>query len=289
MDAERRFLMLSIALPPLILAAFLIGYFAKPGLAAGDLALVAEAYERMQQRYDGDIDAGEMRRTAIESMLANLDPYSAYFTPEDWNRFQEDHTKKDFGGIGIVVEPDPDHAYIRILTVLGGTPADGAELLPGDRITAVDGRSLKNKGLEYAVRWIRGKEGSTVTLTIWREEGDPFDVDVLRARIEVPAIRAKILDPAGSIGYLRIVKFRELIDEFDQKYAELEKQGVKSLIVDLRFNGGGYLEQSILLADRFLDEGTIVSTQGKSSDEFVEEADSDATTVRVPLVLLVNG
>ncbi|MHC4608354.1 MAG: S41 family peptidase, partial [Planctomycetota bacterium] len=292
MTPERRYFVLSIALPPLILAAFFVGYLARPQVAVGEgMETVGESCALVYQYYHGDLKEGQLREGAIRGMLRTLDRYSAYFTPEEWAEFNNMELEGKFGGIGVIVNADPDYRCILVVATLPEGPARAAGILPKDRITAVDGVSLRDEDFQHAVRRVRGEPGTPVVLTVWREGQDPFDVTVKRAAIEVPAVHAKMIDAKNGIGYIRVVKFQKLMDEFDEKYAALEEQGLKALIVDLRFNTGGLYRECVALSDRFLDSGTIVTTRGRgSSAELREEAKAGETRVRVrPLVLLVNG
>ncbi len=256
-------------------------------LRQAPMAKLGAALDTIQNRFYGEVAPEEAVDGALRGMVALLDPYCEYYTAEEWLEFHNVQLMGKFGGVGIVVEADPATGYLNIITPIEGTPAFAADLLPGDQIREVDGVSVKGLSLHEVVRRIKGEPGTTVRLTVVRKGKKPFVVPLVRALIEIQAVKARMLEEG--IGYIRISDFTEMMGQFDAEIRKLRDQGLKALIIDLRFNHGGLLDQCVQLSGRFLEDGVIVSTRGRSSgDTRVLKAQKGDTLPSWPLVVLVN-
>ncbi len=221
-------------------------------------------------------------------MTAKLDPFCEYFTAQEYKEFHDNHLVGQFGGVGIIVGRDGNTGYLTVETPIEGTPAFAADILPGDQIREVDGKSIKGQLLQDVVRRIKGDPDTQVTLTIVRKGRDPFKVTLTRKKIELQTVKARMLPE--SIGYIRITDFSLIMDKFDAEVKKLLDQGMKGLVIDLRFNPGGLLDECVSLADRFLDDGLIVTTKGRTEADKKEFfAKTGDTLPPIPLVVLVNG
>ncbi len=272
------------------LGGFFVGYVRWGRGAAGGEGGAGKmrlAYDRVMERYYVPPPADKVVDGAIEGMTRRLDPYSEYFNAQEWKEFNDVQLEGKFGGVGIVVESDRAGGYVSVVTPIEETPAIEADILPGDQVREVDGKSIKGMAMESVVRRIKGEPGTKVTLTLARKGRDPFRVTLTRALIRVKAVKAKMLD--GGVGYVRISDFTKMMEQFDREVGDLQKRGMKALILDLRFNGGGLLPESVKLSDRFLDEGVIVTTRGRTEeDNNVFSAKKDDTLPPFPLAVLVN-
>jgi len=248
-------------------------------------AKFAAALDRIEKAYYGEAPPERLVDAALRGMVEALDPNCAYFTAAEWKEFNETQLVGRFGGVGIVVEADPATGYVTVVTPLEDTPAFREDIRPGDQIREVDGVSLRGLPLHEVIRRIKGPPGTEVRLTIFRKGREPFSVTLRRAMIQVRAVKARMLD--GEVGYVRISDFTEMMDQFDAAVGDLRARGMKALVLDLRFNHGGLLEESVKLADRFLDDGTIVTTRGREGEE-VREAHPGDTLPPWPLAVLVN-
>lgn len=238
---------------------------------------------------DENLHHAESRvEAALDSMLASLDPHSSYLTPKEAAAMY-DNTRGEFGGLGISVTMRDQGVYV--IAPISDTPAEKAGVKAGDVITHLDGRPLKGWTLMRAVDEMRGKPGTKITLTIQRKEQTPFNVSIVRDIIEVETVKARL---EGSIGYLRVTKFNEkVMDETEAAVERLldESQGrLTGFVLDLRNNPGGLLDQSVALADAFLEKGRIVSIRGRDGrGERHFEAGSGDIAKGIPMVVLINS
>jgi carboxyl-terminal processing protease len=291
---DRRSSRVMALLPTVAMAFFLAGGGAGWVMAGrqhsgrpDDLAKVREALDRIQDRYYGGVAREKLVDGAMEGITSKLDPYCEYFTIQEWKEFEDNVVHGKFGGIGIVVGSDRATGYLLVETPVEDSPAFEADILPGDQVREVDGKSIKGQQLSEVVRKIKGDPGTKVVLTLARKGRDPFQVTLIRRIITVKAVRAKMLD--DGIGYVRISDFTEMMDTFDAEVKKLQAQGMRAIIVDLRFNGGGLLTECVKLADRFLDKGVIVTTRGNTkSDQKTYSATGGDTLPNWPLVVLIN-
>src|SRR5579871_5000598 len=262
-------------------------------------ALTAEDYKQLetfaevlsvaQKNYVTPVPTRELVEGAIEGMVASLDPHSAYLTGERY-RDLEEHTSGSFAGIGIT-------AMIKnnILTVevpMKGTPAERAGLKAGDQVLKINDVSTTDMTLDDAVGKMRGPRGTSLTLTVRRAGvANPFVVAVSRDTIKIPSVDSKRID---GFGYIRLSDFQEASDEEIQKTLEgFQNQGhgkIAGLVLDLRDNPGGLLNQAVKISDEFLNGGLVVYTQGR--DESQREqffAHSKTGFYAYPMIILVNG
>lgn len=286
---------------PSLLAALLPLYaviFGLLGLATGiqigrrgdkeGSAKVGDALDRIQKRWYGEVGREALLDAAVEGMASKLDPYCEYYTAQEYKDFEEQHMRGQFGGVGIIVGADPKTGYMTVETPIEDSPAFAADILPGDQIREVDGVSIKGQPLQDVVRKIKGEPGTPVTLTMGRKTREqPFKVTLTRKIIVVKAVKPKMLN--DGVGYVRISDFTEMMEQFDAAVKDLQAKGMTSLVIDLRFNGGGLLTECIALADRFLDSGVIVTTRGKTPEDLREASAKKGDTLpNFPLVVLVN-
>lgn len=253
------------------------------------LDLFADIFETVRSDYVDEVEDEELIEAAIHGMLAALDPHSGYLDADYYIDLQE-RTRGSFGGIGI--EVTQESGYVKVIAPIDDTPGARAGLLPGDLITHVDGETLQGLTLEESIDLLRGEIGSNVTLTILRSSEETFDVDVVRDSIRIRAVHSRIED---SVGYVRVTTFSGGVDE-DIKEAisklreEAGSQLLAGLILDLRNNPGGLLEQAVAVTDLFLERGEIVSTRGREVESIQRfNADPGDEVAGLPIVVLVNG
>ena len=254
----------------------------------GDLGKVRVALDRINSRYYPGVETNTVLDGALEGMTSKLDPYCEYFTKPEFKEFKENNMDGKFGGVGIVVGLDRATGYLMVETPIEDTPAFAADILPGDQIREVDGKTTKGQALTEVVRRIKGLPDTEVTLTMVRKGREPFKVTLVRKIIVLRTVKARMLP--GNLGYVRITEFSKIMETFDAEVKKLLDAGAKGLILDLRFNPGGLLDECVELADRFLEDGVIVTTKGRTDDDKRElTAKKDGTLPPVPLVVLVNG
>ncbi|HLT63372.1 MAG TPA: S41 family peptidase [Pseudohongiella sp.] len=257
-------------------------------LPINEVRLFAEALETIRSAYVREIDDKTLIDYAIRGMLAGLDPHSAYLSEQDYDSLQ-DSTEAGFGGLGI--EVTQQDGYIKIITPLDDSPAARAGVMPGDLIVEINGRPVRDMLVNDATELLRGEPGTTVDITLMREnEPEPIDLTLTREIIAAVSVRQRVLEPG--YGYLRISQFRVSTgSELLKVLNELKESAgpLKGLVLDLRNNPGGVLQASVEVADAFLTEGQIVYTEGRfadSDDNFY--ATPDDPSEGVPLVVLIN-
>lgn len=268
------------------------------------------AFRRVRASYVYDIDDAELINAAIKGvtegenepgkaepaivvedalhrMLKALDPHSSYLNASEF-RDSFANTRGEFGGLGIQVTMEGE--LVKVISPIEDTPAERAGILAGDLITHVDGVDVRGKTLRDAVELMRGKPGEPVKIGVRRAGIEDFDVEIVRAVIEVKSVRHRL---EGDIGYIRITRFNEKTKEgLNDAIADLRDQssgGLKGIVVDLRNNPGGLLAQSVIVADAFLERGKIVSIKGRDGhDERSYYADPGDAFRGLPMVVLVN-
>ena len=258
-------------------------------LPLDELRTFAEVLDRVKAAYVEPVDDKTLLENAIKGMLSNLDPHSAYLDPEEFAELQES-TSGEFGGLGI--EVGTEDGFIKVVSPIDDTPAAAAGIQPGDLIVQIDGKPTKGQSMNEAVDSMRGKPGSSITLTIVRGGGRPFDVSLKRAIIKVKSVKTQLLEP--NYGYLRITQFQvNTGDEVVKALAQLKKDNkgkLKGLVLDLRNNPGGVLQSAVEVADAFLTKGLIVYTKGRiANSELRFSADPADPSEGVQLVVLING
>ncbi|WP_298294710.1 S41 family peptidase [uncultured Litoreibacter sp.] len=255
------------------------------------LDLFGDIFERIRAQYVEEVEESELIEAAINGMLTSLDPHSSYLAPEDFEDMRT-QTSGEFGGLGI--EVTQEEGYVKVVTPMDDTPADKAGMESGDFITGVDGKSILGFTLEEAVDLMRGPVGSEIILTVVREGVDePFDVSIIRDTIKLTAVRART---EGDSVVLRVSTFNR--QTYPNLEAGLKKQveelggeeNVNGIVLDLRNNPGGLLNQAIAVSDAFLNQGEIVSTRGRNprDSERYNAQDGDLTNGK-PIVVLING
>ena len=248
--------------------------------------------EQIKEKYVEDVNVDDLFKGAVKGMLQTLpDPYNAFFTGQDLENFKVD-TEGEFGGLGIEITLSKQ--VLTVVTPIVGTPAFQAGVEAGDKIVKIDGKSTENLSLNEAVRKLRGKPGSKVTITIAREgEQKLIDITIVRAMIVVPSLRGvRMLDERAKIGYIWLTNFQENTTAALMKsLQQLLDQGMESLVLDLRYNPGGLLSSAVDVADLFLDEGVVVKTKGRSlSDkrEYTAARNTNRVLAKIPIAVLVN-
>ncbi|MBV9463705.1 MAG: S41 family peptidase [Verrucomicrobiae bacterium] len=258
--------------------------------AYANVALLTRVMEIVRKDYvDGDkLSYRELTYSALKGMLNSLDPHSQFMEPESFNEMRSE-TEGQFGGIGVQIGVKDN--IITIIAPMEDTPGFKAGLLPGDKILAVDGTSTEKLTLQDAVKLLRGKPGSDVTLRIMHSKGHEIkDVKLTRAIIKVDSVKdAKLV--GDHIGYVRITQFNgPTDDEFEAALQKLEKQGINGMILDLRNNPGGLLESAVEVAGKFLPRNEmVVYTEGRQVERHIYSAQGKERHPNYPLVVLVNG
>ena len=255
------------------------------------LDLFGDIFERIRSNYVEDVDEADLIEAAINGMLTSLDPHSGYLPPRDFDSMQV-QTRGEFGGLGI--EVTQEEGFIRVIAPIDGTPADEAGVEAGDFITHVDGEALLGLTLEEAIDLMRGPAGSEIIITIVREGAEePFDLTIERDVITLTAVRGRL---EGSTAVLRVstfsdqtyVNLRDSLDGMIEEVGGLDN--LSGVVLDLRNNPGGLLNQAIRVTDAFLDQGEIVSTRGREpqdGDRF--NATPGDMIEGAPMVVLINS
>ena len=216
-----------------------------------------------------------------------LDPYSSFLSTTELNEV-ESQIEGNFVGLGIALKPH--EVPLHVLSVIPNGPAMEAGLQPGDQILEIGSAVCTEVGAERAADLLRGPERSHVRLLIARQDGTQFERVVARRRVEVPSIEnVNLLDTSAGVGYLKISSFQKTTAaELDEALWSLHRQGMQSLIIDLRGNPGGWLDAAVAVADRFIQEGGIVSTRGKNGIENQNYTANRSGTWQVPLIVLID-
>ncbi len=251
------------------------------------LRTFSHVIELVKKNYVEEVNDRQIVYSAIKGILESLDPYSAFLDSEMYKEMQTE-TKGEFGGIGI--ELTIKDGFPTVITPIEDTPASKAGLKPGDHIIKIDGKPTKNMGLLEVVRMIRGEKGKAVTLTIMREGFTvPQDVTIVRDIIKVKSVKFKVLE--DGYGYVKITQFQErTFEDLKKAFAELKKNvnQLKGVVLDLRNNPGGLLDQAVAVADGFITQGLIVSIEGKNRENKMRFFAEKEDVYFGPLVVLVN-
>ena len=233
-----------------------------------------------------DYDKDEMVDTIYKAVMSSLgDPYTVYYTADEFNAFMES-SSGSYCGIGVVVQQNMQTGLVTAVRPYEDCPGYEAGIRPGDLIIAVDGTEITGMDLNTAVALIKGEEGTSVTITLQRDE-EVFDVEVTRRQIDVKTVNYRMMD--DNIGYIQIEEFDEVTsDQFSQALDSLIEQGMEALVIDIRNNPGGILDTVVAMLDELLPEGTIVSVKDRNgtAQEYTSDADTKLT---VPLTVLING
>jgi carboxyl-terminal processing protease len=251
---------------------------------------LAKVLVQIENRYVDPVDRAKLLQGAIKGMVAELDPHSEYFPPKEFVEFTGE-TEGKFGGVGI--EFDATGEYLTVLNPIEGGPAEAAGVKPGDEVVAIDGKDAKGIGFDKSVRLIRGDPGTKIELTIRRpsEGGKLYKVPLIRKEIHVPSVDWDALP--GGVAYLRIRAFQEkthaeLVDAIGKAKAKLGGK-ILGVVLDMRRNPGGLVDQAVDVADEMMDKGVIFSTRGQGGKTIEEtKATSGGALVTVPVVVLVD-
>lgn len=241
----------------------------------------------IDEYYLGDVDEEKLKEGALKGYIEAIgDEYTEYYTKEEMDSFEED-TLGNFTGIGIYMVKDTENNVIKVLTPIDGTPAYNAGIQPGDIISKVDGVEYTGEQMTEAANKIKGEVGTTVKLGIIRGT-ENLELEIKRENIKINHVEGKTID--NNIGYLKLSTFDEgCADEFKQKYDELNaNKNIKALVVDLRNNGGGLVEEALNIADYFTDKDSkLLITVDKKEKEEIRKA-KQSKYINVPVVVLIN-
>lgn len=252
------------------------------------LKIFNEVLDIVEKNYVEEVKQKKLIDEAVNGMIKSLDPHSAYLTPDQYKELQVD-TSGTFGGLGIVISMQNDQ--LTVVSPIEDTPAFKAGIKAGDRIMKIDGQITKGMSIQEAVKKMRGPENTKVTLTIMRKDfKEPRDYEITRAVIKIKSVKHNVYE--DSIGYIRISAFQEsTVEELKKALQQIsgKSKDLKGLVIDVRNNPGGLLDQAVKASDAFLKSGTIVSTKGRAKaieSKFVARDDGSEPTA--PMVVLVN-
>ncbi len=252
------------------------------------LNLFGDVFERVRADYVEEADDQELMEAAITGMLTSLDPHSSYLNAKSFREMQV-QTRGEFGGLGI--EVTMESGLVKVVSPIDDTPAFRAGIEPGDLVSHLDGEPVLGLTLAEAVDKMRGRVGTDIRLTIRRAGRPPFDVTITRAIIKIRSVRSRL---EGKIGYLRVTSFNEQAEKGVKKVmAKFQKEvgdELQGVVLDLRNNPGGLLDQAVAIADAFLDKGEIVSTRSRRAEDTQRfNARPGDLAEGVPMVVLING
>ena len=255
------------------------------------LDLFGNIFERIRAQYVEPVQTDKLIEAAINGMLTSLDPHSSYLSAKDFEDMQV-QTKGEFGGLGI--EVTQEEGFVKVISPMDGTPADKAGIKAGDYITHVNGESILGLTLDQAVDMMRGPVGSEIIITVVREGvSDPFDVSIIRDTIKLTAVKGRTV---GKAVVLRITTFNDqttsgMVEALKKGIADLGGiENLEGVVLDLRNNPGGLLNEAISVSDAFLETGEIVSTRGRNlQDSERYNAKAGDLIGGKPIVILING
>jgi carboxyl-terminal processing protease len=255
-----------------------------------DLKLFTDVLSIVRDHYVDEVKTGDLIQGAINGMLLTLDPHSAFMTPEAFQEMQID-TRGEFGGIGIEITIRDN--VLTVVSPIEDTPADRAGLMAGDQIVKIGDKPTKDMTLVDAVRMMRGAKGTRLTITIMRDAlATPREFTLIREIVKIRSVRSKLL--GEGIGYIRIAQFQEnTAEELKKGLEEMRRRNgadLSGLILDLRNDPGGLLDQAVKVVDLFLKEGLIVYTEGRDDQSRMRFlARDDGNEPACPMVTLING
>lgn len=267
------------------------------------MKLFVETFEQIDKNFVEPVDRRQLVEAAMRGMILKLDPYSSYIDTDEIKQFNE-QVEQEFGGIGIQVTVEPKTRQLMVMTPIPGTPAYKAGIKAGDHILEIDGKATADfvvgREMDSAVKMMRGQPGEAVSVKILHPGATaPETFEIVRAVIKTPTVLGDHYDSMGNwsyfvegedkIGYIRLTNFgRNSTEEVHDALEILKKEGMKALILDLRFNPGGLLSAATAISDFFIESGVIVSTKGRNTEEQVVKAKRAGTYSGFPMVVLVN-
>lgn len=252
------------------------------------LNLFGEVMERTKALYVEETSDKKLIESAINGMLVSLDPHSSFLDAKSF-KYMNEQTKGKFGGLGI--EVTMENGVVKVVSPIDDTPAAKAGIKAGDYITDIDGESVIGQTLNEAVDKMRGKVGTKVKLTIQRAAEKPFDVKIKREEIKIQSVKSEVKN--DDIAYIRISSFTEEVDANVKKAIEKARKETKNklrgIVIDVRNNPGGLLDQAIALSDLFLDRGEIVSTRSRDEKDTIKYSANEGDIAKgLPIVVLIN-
>ena len=252
------------------------------------LNLFGEVMERAKISYVEEVSDRKLIESAINGMLVSLDPHSSYLDEQSF-KYMSEQTSGKFGGLGI--EVTMENSVVKVVSLIDDTPAAKAGLKPGDYITSIDGEQVMGLTLNEAVDKMRGKVGTKVKLTIRRANEKPFDVTLKREEIKIQSVKSEV--KSGDVAYIRVSSFSENIDKMIEKAvkdARKKTDGkLAGVVLDVRNNPGGLLDQAVSVSDLFLDKGEIVSTRSRNESDTIKYTAEKGDIVKgLPIVVLIN-
>ena len=252
------------------------------------LTLFGDVFQRVREAYVEDVTDKDLIKSAINGMLANLDPHSSFMGDDDFQDMQV-QTKGAFGGLGI--EVTMEDGFVKVVSPIDDTPADKANIQPGDLIIGIDNEGVYGLTLDEAVEKLRGKIGDPVIITIRRGKNDPFEVKIVRDEIKISSVKSEVFD---NIGYIRLTTFSQQTTPGLVKAVQGFKKDLgdklKGVVLDLRNNPGGLLSEAISVSDSFLELGEIVSTRGRNGNDSTHHYSRPGDIINgLPLVVLINS
>ncbi len=254
------------------------------------LNLFGDVFERIRAEYVEPVSDRDAIENAIQGMLSGLDPHSSYMNPRMYRDMQV-QTRGEFGGLGI--EVTQEGGYIKVISPIDETPAARAGVRPGDLITHLNGNSVQGLSLQEAVEQMRGERGTAIRITIRREGTErPIELSITRDVIRPQVVRFRV--EGGDIGYIRLTSFNEQTEAGLRRAMQQIRQqagnNLRGLVLDLRNNPGGLLDQSVQIADDFLDQGEIVSTRARRQEDAQRwNARAGDIAQGLPIVVLINA
>ncbi|HLE93625.1 MAG TPA: S41 family peptidase [Sulfuricaulis sp.] len=259
-------------------------------LPLDELRTFTEVFSRIKADYVEPVSDKKLLEDAVQGMLAGLDPHSAYL---DANSFKDMRveTEGKFGGLGI--EVTMENGFVKVVSPIEDTPAARAGIKPGDLVIRLDEKAVKGLTLTEAVRLMRGKPGTDITLTIVREGvSKPLKITLTRSVIKIQSVKSRLLEPG--FGYVRITQFQSGTEkglaEVVRKLETENKGALRGMILDLRNNPGGVLNAAVGVSDAFLDKGLIVYTEGRVEDSRMRKSAVPGDLIKgAPMVVLING
>lgn len=255
---------------------------------SGSIDKTLEKYRKIiDQYYLGEVDEEKLKEGAIKGYIEGLDdPYTEYISKDEMKEYMED-TMGNFVGIGIYMVKDSEANKIRVLTPIKNTPAEKAGILPGDLILSVDGVQYTADDMSIASNKIKGEEGTVVKLEILRNN-ETLNFEIKREGIKVNPVEGKVIE--NNIGYIEFSSFDEgTAEDFKSTYEELQSKGIKSLIIDLRNNGGGIVEQALKIADYILEKDSVILYEVDKHDNEKVKKSQNSPIINIPVIVLTNG